>query len=120
MATKSRSNGYSIEFVNIRLGATEVRHLQSLGWSDEQAIWAFLELVEAGYKLSLTSDNKNDTYIATLVGHGDNCPNKGKGLSGRGPTPAEAIKSLLYKHTVICDGTKWLVAADDPDLRGYG
>jgi len=120
MATKSRSNGYSIEFINIRLGATEVRHLHSLGWEDDKVVWAFLELVESGYKLSITSDNKNDTYIATLVGTGDNCPNKGKGLSGRGPTAVEAIKSLLYKHTVICDGGRWLVATEDPDLRGYG
>lgn len=59
----------------------------------------FSNLVENGYRISLTYDARNDAVSIIVTGVGDSCPNKGMALSGRGPTVQGACTVLGYKYT---------------------
>lgn len=58
-------------------------------------------LVERGYKLSLTNDTKNRTFIATITDTREGSPTRNMALSARGATIATACCALAYKHFFI-------------------
>lgn len=76
-------------------------------------------LVERGYKLSVTSDPKNRTYIATLTDSREGSPTRNMGLSGRGATIATAMCAVAYKHFFVL-AEQWLDAETNRDKDEWG
>lgn len=75
------------------------------------------DLIGQGYKISVSFDEKNDTYNCTIT-----CPktlnmtdNAGYAFSTRAKTALEAMDMGLYKHYVLCDKQQW-----DTDEAGDG
>jgi hypothetical protein len=76
------------------------------------------DLLASDYKLSMSFDAYNDTFVISLTGKPDNAHNAGKILTGRGKSWFLGLMSMLYKHHVLFKGGAWVSdsASDDGDF----
>lgn len=65
---------------------------------------ALMDILENGYKLSLSFDAKNDCFIASLTCNATADTNFKSILTGRGADPTTAIYWLAYLHFHRFDG----------------
>lgn len=78
---------------------------------DDHDLWQVLAAcLQSGYKISATYNSQNDTYSATFMCRDVSLANAGLVLSSFAPDPYNAVKSLVFKHTVILD-ENWTDAA---------
>jgi hypothetical protein len=54
--------------------------------------------IEEGYKLQIMWDARNHCHACYCYVIGENTPNKGLILTGRGSAPMRAVRNLLFKH----------------------
>jgi hypothetical protein len=106
--TGKRYTDNFLGFVDIELSAKDREDLEALVFPGQVDLVAFLvQVIEDGYKFSLSGDVEHSSSIATLTGKAAACENKGYALSGRGPDPHGAMVVLWYKHTVLANWGKW-------------
>jgi len=94
-------------FVDINLTDDDKASLAQQQFEAGDAFSFMEDLVEDGYKVSLSADSAHACYIAAATGSTDNNPNRGYTLSGRGPSPVGAVASLAYKHCTLCQQGVW-------------
>jgi len=114
-----KQGDFQVTFVSIPLSEVQKRHMLSMNVGAAELMSSFIRLSEQGYKVSLSPDGAHSSFIATAIGKEADCPNQGKGMTGRGPDAIEAIRCMLYKHYEICGGEAW-TAPDGDDMSGYG
>jgi len=66
------------------------------------------DLLASDYKLSMSFDAYNDTFVVSLTGKPDNLQNAGKILTGRGKSWFLGLMSMLYKYHVMFKGGAWI------------
>jgi hypothetical protein len=71
------------------------------------ALRLVLDLLEDGYKLSITGDWAHHSIICAATGREDHCPNKGYTLSARGPEVLAALAMLHAKIYQLADAGRW-------------
>jgi hypothetical protein len=76
------------------------------------------QLLQQGYKLSLSWDAENSVFYSTLTQTGEESPWRGWALSGRGPTPEGALKMLFYKHFTVLKEDWAKASSEKPDVWG--
>jgi len=96
----------SSRFVNYELDLAE--QAECKGWdvpSDD--LWKEVSaLVDDGYSVSVKFDTFSEAYASFVRGgNTDGDPNSGLVLTGRGSTPAKAIKQAVFKHKKL--GGQW-------------
>lgn len=95
-------------FVDLNLSDADKEHLQSWVVSDEwDGYGAIAELVERGYKLSLSPDPAHNCVVATVTGRVEGNENLGYSMSARGPSVDGAVAALAYKVLVVLQGGAW-------------
>jgi hypothetical protein len=72
-------------------------------------------LVESGYKVSVASNPRVRSVIATATGREGSGDNEGYALSGFGPDALGALACLFVKHFAICNEGPW-VEVDDQGM----
>lgn len=105
---KQAQNWSKIEFVSRNLLSEEADDFKKWekGVSAESGSLISQVMLD-DYKLSVTYDDNNECFIATLTGKDDQRHNSNKALSARSDDWYEAIMMTLYKHLVLFSGTKW-------------
>jgi hypothetical protein len=101
-------------FINYNLSTKDKEWLQACDAELEFPVKGMLDLVQEGYKLSISADPKNNSFIASLT---DREPTSGfhnHCLTGRGATPFDAWVSLAYRHFVVGQGS-WANLTTDSD-----
>lgn len=96
-----QTNGSLPTFVRCDLSGKEKDTVKNGTITDADLVANIAKLVDNGYKFSTGPDNYSGGVAAFLTGVGDECPNKGMTLAGRGPTLWDAVKVLLFKHYEI-------------------
>ena len=94
-------------FVDIVLSDEDKASLSSMNFEDGDAFSFLEDMVEDGYKVSLSQDTAHDCYIAAATGSTDGNPNRGYTMAGRGPSLLGALASLAYKHRTLCQQGVW-------------
>ena len=94
-------------FVDIPLSEADKASLDGLNFEPEDAFKFLEEMVEDGYKISISQDTAHSCYIATATGRNPNDPNYGYALSGRGADVVGGLASLAYKHVTLCQRGVW-------------
>jgi hypothetical protein len=88
-------------YVNVELSTGDKEGVSELA-SMMDDVWATIwDLVDAGYKLSVSCDATHNTYNASLTCKNPVDKNRGLTLSGRGGMIVLALASLVYKHRVL-------------------
>lgn len=96
------SSGRFNKFINISLTVEQKKDL-----AQSEPLVAFplellFDLVEEGFKVSLSEDKRNNSYRCSLTDGREGSPHEGFTMSGRGRYPAAAWASVCYRHYVIC------------------
>lgn len=69
----------------------------------------FFSLVDDSFKVSISFDYYNNSYVASATCREPKLPANGWTLSGRGGTVFNAVASLMFKHLVVfADG--WVLS----------
>ena len=91
-------------FVNVELAEQDKAVLRAQETPFEDYWDGVIDRMVNGYKLSVSRDHRNDTWIASLTCNHPADPNKGYTLSGRGGTWMNAVTALAYKDRILLQG----------------
>lgn len=106
--TGKRFTDSFLGFVDIDLTERDRSELEVWTVPGQVDLEAFLvQIVQDGYKFSLSGDFEHSSIVATLTGKAATCENKGFALSGRGPDAHGAMVVLWYKHTILANWGPW-------------
>lgn len=88
-------------YVEVRLDETQKKAFAA--WRKENDNLGLLldKLVEAGYRCSLSWDDYNEAYMASITTKDPQSTNAGWVLVGRGPDCVGAAYQALFKHYVV-------------------
>jgi hypothetical protein len=88
-------------FVDVKL--TDEHRLQLDVWDihDGDIFDGLATYGEGGYKFSLTYQKQQDSWVATYTGQDTAGKNAGYSVTAYAPTPYDAMRTLLFKVTVI-------------------
>lgn len=107
-----------IEFVNYKL--TNDDRTSFLAWQEKNLphiVRLTTDLLEAGYKLSVSPDMDNGCYIVTVTSTKHSAYNKSRAMTSKSDDWQEAIMLSLFKVFVIFDGKDWEY---DAELQNWG
>lgn len=90
-------------FVQLELTTAQKVEVKKLRDDADRLFDSVFGTVEEGYKLTFSLDTYNNAYVCSLTGKGDDNPNNGLTLSGRGGSILGAMASLWYKHDVVLE-----------------
>ncbi len=85
-------------FVTCELTVEDKKSLREGAMPYEDAWEGLLDVIPEGYKLSISWDDKNETFTASLTAGAGTGDNAGWCLTGRGASFDGAVCSLAYKH----------------------
>jgi hypothetical protein len=98
----------NMKFVDRQLTTEEME--QAGEWMESDST-EFLDLVndllENGYRVTMSRDFKNQCYVVTLMGKTNDNINKDMALATRHGSVAAALHLALYKHIVLYGGGEW-------------
>ena len=116
--SNAKSQGY--KFINYRLSAQDERNLEAMDVAVEFPLTLALDLVAEGFKLSINSDPKNHSYVASLSDTNPSSAFYQHILTGRGSTPIDAWIALAYRHYVAAE-QDWsnICVVDGSDSRRF-
>lgn len=100
--TKPGTGGFQAsEFINYPLAAEQKREIKAWLPTFEDIDDALLKLTEGGYRITLRWDERSEAFACWVNPSGEDHPNNGLTLSGRGSTPLKAVKQALYIHNLF-------------------
>lgn len=117
MASKGQSsksvqqNSAFTTFVNVNIPAHMKEQVRTYLTDGGAWVAAVSDLLENGYRLGVSYDEKRDALIASLTCRKSGDANEGKTLTAFAGTWPEAITVVLFKHWVVCEG-KWTEPAE--------
>lgn len=120
MARKNAAKNKSFtqfEFVRCELNADDKKRVPEFVKSYKNSYDDPLtEALQSGHKVSLSFNETNDSFIASMSGKPDECINANKCLTAHGKSPAMALWVVLYKHVELFQSGVWEGTADDEDF----
>lgn len=112
MATKGKapatnktavSNASFTTFVNVNIPAHMKDGVRAYLADPQQFVTAVSDLLESGYRVGVSYDEKRDAMIASLTCRRMGDANEGKTLTAFAQTWPEAITVVLFKHFEVCN-----------------
>lgn len=107
------------EFSTLSLSEGDKKQLYE--WADKETITPLdcaTELGLAGYKLSFTWVDDQQSWCVSLIGTETSKPNQDKIMTSWSNDLGEAVIIGYYKHVVMCDSGSWPVRADNEGRWG--
>lgn len=95
-------------FVNYRLSEEDKENFMAWEYDDHDLFLLIAGDNQQGYKLTMSFNSENDTFVATYMCNDPESPNAGYCLSAYGNDWYLALKTLTFKHNVVLEG-QWNV-----------
>lgn len=95
-----------VQFVNWSLSEQEKKSCKEWSLTTEDYDAAIGNLVEGGYKTTISYDSFRSCFTCSIVPTKDAKSNQGYILTGKGSTPLKALKQAAYIHFHIM-GEEW-------------
>lgn len=105
-------------FVNVYLSTTERKHIKENLLSNNQLLDLFVNITEAGYKLSVTYAERPGFFTVTVYGQHAGGPNEGYAMSLRHAslrTALTAVQHCLNEAGLIADWTERYTSSEGHD-----
>lgn len=118
-ATNAAVRNQWTEFVDIPLAEDDFEQIGKTFPDADAVDEAVVELLEKGYRLSLSYNPGNDAFICSVTCKDTESPNNGKTFNAFAGSWTEAIQCALYKHFVKVNRV-WGAAADKPSRPRFG
>jgi hypothetical protein len=107
-------------FLDIPLSEDDKARIPGMNFEGERAFDFIAEMVEDGYKITISQDKAHSCYISTATGQHTQTGNDSYSLTGRGPDAAGSLAALAYKHIILCERGEWANLAHSPADATYG
>lgn len=114
----ARGNQWT-EFVDIPLSEDDFDEIGKAFPDFDAVNEAVTELVEKGYRVSLSFNQGNDAFIASVTCKDTESPNNGKTFNAFAGSWLEALQCALYKHYVKT-GRVWGGSGEKPARPRFG
>jgi len=103
-------------FVNVELN--DLQKAECKLWrAHPEKIWNVIwDLEAAGYKLTISCDDRNGTHNVSMTCREPKDINMGMTLTGRGGDVQSAVAAFAYKHSVILEGDWGIVGVAAPRI----
>ena len=92
-----------VQFIQRELDKNETAACKAWDVDESHVFDAIHKLCEGEYSFSLKWDSFSDCYACFVQFRGEDGPNKGFILTGRGSSPFKAAKQALFKHYQLLD-----------------
>lgn len=107
-SSKNPSDWRNFEFVQINLSDADKTHFgEMLETAADELDDAMATLLESQYKLSVTYDERNSCFIASLTAKHETDDNWGYVLPSRQGDMWSAIRLAAFKHVHMCKDGVW-------------
>jgi hypothetical protein len=103
-----------VGFINIRPTESDKAKHQALVGTPDDPLLAIDKILDGGYKISVTVDDRNRAIVATIYGHLKDCPNAGHGVSARASDALTALSRVCFMYFHVLP-EKWVDADDSSD-----
>lgn len=104
----------TFRFINYSLDAAEQEDLRGMDLAVEYPESLLEDLMVAGYKFSMTYDQKNTGFICSMIDTSEDSPYWNCCISGRGSTLQNARASVLYRHLTVAQEIWGVLDKSDP------
>jgi len=107
MASKSKQplrNSWEVDFVNVSLSKEQKAEVAKWALKGEVSFDTITRMVDDGFKLSFSADKAHDCVGAYLTEGPSASGARKRCLSARGPDFFGALRSLIFKHSIILEG----------------
>jgi hypothetical protein len=101
---KVARNSWEVDFVNVSLSKEQKLEVAKWDVKGEVTFDIITKLVDDGFKLSISADKAHDCVGAYLTEGPNSSGNRKRCLSARGPDFFGALRSLVFKHSIILEG----------------
>lgn len=88
-------------FVNVSLTNEQKEQLGAWDIQDGDVWDGVATYCEAGYKVTLSYNSANKNFTATVIGGEGSGKNAGRAVSAFAPTPYQAMRTVLFKVSVL-------------------
>lgn len=119
MPAKKFDNTTFKGFVNYKPTEEDYERFQAWDIHDGDLFLLLSEIVSSGYKQGTSYNADNQTFNATLICGDKDSPNYNYGMSAFAPSWYDALRLLIYKHTVIF-AYEWDVQASNKNASKWG
>jgi len=117
---KAKAEQGWLGFVDVQLTDADKASLAEGHFEAGDAFQFVEEMVEDGYKVTLSQDTAHSCYIAAATGRLPDDPNNGYTLTGRGPDVIGSLACLAHKHIIICQRGAWSNSGARPAASSWG
>lgn len=118
--SRNTQDWQKFDFVEVRLTEEQKAEFKAKYAKDaNQYLGLVSETLSGGYKLSLTYDEANKVYLASLTCREALDPNFNYVMTSRSSDAWEAMALAMYKHHFVCDDGDW-GAETRQDDRNWG
>jgi hypothetical protein len=100
-------------FVECKLTEVEKETYGQWDVHDDDLFVLLSDAVASGHKLSITFNKQNDQFVASFTGNEGTGKHEGYTLSAYASDWYNALRVLLFKHSVLLDA-RWETAAERP------
>lgn len=94
---------WEVDFVSFTLSAEQKAQLFSWDEDGVRSLITAENVVNSGWKLSVSYDKSNDSHICSITSPKPDGGGRAVCLTSRGPTFIDAIRSMAFKVEVIWD-----------------
>jgi len=113
----AKKNFTAFEFIRCELNADDKKRVPEFVKSQKNTYDDLVtEALQSGHKISLSFNETNDSFIASMSGKPDECVNANKCLTAHGKSPAMALWVVLYKHTQLFQSGVWYMDEEGEDF----
>lgn len=88
-------------FINVQIEETAYEDVMEFASEGESLLEAFVLLLETGYKFSFSLNAQNDMFVCAMTDRRDGSATENACLTGAADNWYDALRVVLYKHTVI-------------------
>lgn len=88
-------------FINVSLTSEQKEQLSAWDIQDGDVWDGIATYCETGYKVSVSYNFQNKNFTATLIGGEGSNKNAGRAVSAFAPTPYQAVRTMLFKVSVM-------------------
>jgi len=118
--SKAKAEQGWLGFVDVQLSDADKASLAQGHFEAGDAFQFMEEMVEDGYKVTISQDTAHSSYVASATGRLPDDPNNGYTLTGRGPDVIGSLAALAHKHIVICQRGSWRAVSGGSGTTTWG
>lgn len=113
-------NPWEVDFIRCELDKSSKELLHKWDVKGELTFDTISKLIDDGYKLTISKDSANDSVGAWLTSPKSPSGERQQCLGARGPDVFGAMRTIVFKHSIILEGDWGSIASNNGGDKQWG